>query len=115
MSSDSIPDLLNAISVVDEAMARIDAALQGNPSTADERSLNRAKLRLAAQRAVLDSQLDDALAGTASVGGPSPRQVAEIAKLLDQTEQAHNADVSASAALALAARILTIASSALAP
>ena len=113
--TDKVPELLDAIAVVDGAIALAEGALHDNPSLAEERALNRTLLRLNAQRAALEAELDAALAGSTLVQGPSDAQLAQIAALSEEVELATNAAATVSARIALTTKVLTLASSVLAP
>jgi hypothetical protein len=104
-----IPGLLNAILLVDEAIALAEKGLLRNPTTEEGRSLNRALLRLKTEREVLDAELDAALEARTVVQGPTASQIAEIGALTDQVERAANDNASVSAGLALVGKVLDLA------
>lgn len=107
---DPVPEILVAIELVDRAIEVARIGLLRNPSAEEERALRKLLLRLGAERAALEADLDAALAGSASVQQPSAAQVAQLEVLLGQAEQATNAALSAAGAIAFASSVLTVAS-----
>jgi hypothetical protein len=103
----SVSELLHAIELVDNALALIDIALNGNPTPDEERSLRRQLLRLEAERRVLEAELD-ALLDDDDAQGPDPQQLAAIVALSEKVEQATLNRVAASSAIALVSRTLTL-------
>jgi len=65
-------------------------------------------LRLEAERAVLEAELDAALDGQSVVPGPSPEQLTEIVSLVEEVEAATQQRVTAGAVIALAAQSLAL-------
>lgn len=106
--SDQVVELLLAIALVDDAIALAESALLRNPSTEEERALRRNLLRLQAERAVLEAELNAALDQSTGVQAPGAAQLAEIVALSDEVEAATNAALAASAAVALTARVLDL-------
>ena len=106
--TDSVPGLLDSITLVDAAISLAESALLDNPSKEDERSLNRSILRLQAERASLDAQLDAALASETAVLGPSPAQLAVIESLTAQVEKAAAATATVSAGIALSGKVIDL-------
>jgi hypothetical protein len=106
---DKVPGLLDSITLVDNATTLAEAALLNNPSVEDDRALRRLLLRLKAERAVLDAELDAALAEESSVQGPSTAQLAQIEVLTAQVEQATNAGAAVNASIALVGKVLDLA------
>jgi hypothetical protein len=106
-----VPELLDAIFVVSEAIAMADNALKaGNPTVEQERALNRLLLRLNAEFAVLDAELTAALDEDTSVKGPTEAQLAQIGALSDEVELLKNRAATVSARIALATKVLEVAS-----
>lgn len=104
----SVSEILHAIELVDDALAMIDMALNNNPSVDEERALRRRKLRLEAERAVLEAELDAALDGNAAAKGPSPEQLAQIVSLVQKVEAATNQQAAAGSVLSLASKALAL-------
>jgi hypothetical protein len=102
----SVSEILHAIELVDDALAMVDMALNNNPSADEERALRQRKLRLEAERAVLEAELDAALDGNVVAQGPSPAQLAEIVSLVQSVEDATNQRAAASSVLSLASKAL---------
>jgi len=107
---DKVPELLGALGVVGDAIELADGALHDNPTKEQERALNRALLRLNAELGVLNAELDAALAEDTTVQGPTEAQLAKIAELTDEVENAKNANATISARIALISKVLTVAS-----
>jgi hypothetical protein len=110
---DKVPELVHAIVVVDDAIALAEGAQADNPTPEEDRTLTRLILRLNAERSVLDAELEAALAGQTSVQGPTEAQLAEIGELSDEVERMKNASATVSARIALATKVLEVASSVL--
>lgn len=104
----SVSEILHAIELMDDTLAMVDMALNNNPSADEERALRRRKLRLEAERAVLEAELDVALDGNAVAQGPSPAQLAAIVLLVEQVEAATNQRAAASSVLSLASKALAL-------
>lgn len=104
----SVSEILHAIELVDDALAMVDMALNNNPSVDEERALRRRTLRLEAERAVLEAELDAALDGNAVAQGPSPAQLAQIVSLVEKVEAATNTRAAASGVLSLASKSLAL-------
>jgi len=97
---DPIPGLLDALELLDDSIALVHVAMNQNPSADEERRLNQQELRLQAERGVLEAEINSSVAGQPAQG-PTPTQHAEIARLSSQVEAATQANVAASAAIAL--------------
>ena len=65
-------------------------------------------LRLEAERAVLEAELDAAMDGNATAQGPSATQLAVIVSLVDKVEAATNQQAAASLVLSLASKALAL-------
>lgn len=102
----SVSEILHAIELVDDTLAMIDMALNNNPNVEEERALRRLTLRLEAERAVLEAELDAALDGNAVAQGPTPEQLAAIVSLVEKVEAATNQRAATSAVLTLGANSL---------
>lgn len=105
---DKIPELLHAIELVNDAIALTEKALVDNPSIDEERELNIKLARLKARLAVLDAELDAALAGDSSVQAPTQAQLAQMESLSANVEQAANQSVAGR--IAVIAKVLDLAS-----
>ena len=110
---DRVPELVHAIVVVDDAIALAEGAQADDPTDEEDRALNRLLLRLGAERAVLDAELTAALESDTSVQGPTEAQIAEIGALSDEVEVLKNASATVSARIALATKVLEVASAVL--
>jgi hypothetical protein len=108
---DKVPELLEAIGVVNDAIALAEGALLDNPTKEEERSLNRTLLRLNAELAVLQAELDAALAESTLVQGPTEAQLAQIGALSEEVENAINASATVSARIKIATKVLAVAAS----
>ena len=104
----SVSEILHAIELADDTLAMLDMALNHNPSLDEERALRRRTLRLEAERAVLEAELDAALDGNAVAQGPSPAQLAEIVSLVEAVETATNQRAATSSVLSLASKSLAL-------
>jgi hypothetical protein len=111
ISSDSVPEILHAIDLVDKAITAAQIGLNHNPSVEDERALNRILLRLNAERAVLEAELDSAMAADPGVQAPDAGQLAAIESLSSQVELATNAAIVVSDIVGLSSKVLDLASS----
>lgn len=114
-ATDKVPALLHAIELVDSAIALAEGALNDNPSPEEERALNQTLLRLNAERAVLEAELDAALNEDTAVQGPNAAQLAQIESLSKQVEQATSAGAAADAKIALAGKVLNVAAAIVGP
>jgi hypothetical protein len=101
--------LEEALSLVFGAIALAQKGLENNPSKEEERTLNDTLNDLNLRRATIEAKLDALIAKTAPLAGPTPAQVAQVAALTGEVEQLTNAAVTASAAVKLTARVLTLA------
>jgi hypothetical protein len=110
-----IPGLLSAIHLVDVALAVVGKALTRNPSLGDKRALNQHKLRLNAERSVLQAEFDAAIAGHTGVQGPGSAAIAEIDRLTAIAEAATRSAISASQAIKLGTDVLGLATEVVAP
>lgn len=108
---DNVPEILQAIDLVDKGITAAQIGLNHNPEVEDERSLNRILLRLNAERAVLEAELDSAMAADPGVQAPDANQIAAIDSLSTQVEMATNAAVAASDIIELTSKVLDLASS----
>jgi C4-type Zn-finger protein len=107
-NSSTVAELLQAIFLVDQSIALLETQLASNPSTDEERTLRRNLLRLQAERAVLEAELDAALDNSTGVQAPSTGQLAEIEGLLNRVEAATNSAVSAAQGIRLTTRVLEL-------
>lgn len=104
-NTDPIPNLLDSLDLVDEAIGLVQVALNHNPGADDARTLNQQALRLEAERGVLQAEID-AAADASPAQGPTPAQHAAIVALTVQVEAAANANAATSQAIALASQAL---------
>jgi hypothetical protein len=104
----SVAEILHAIELADDTLTLVDIALSNNPSPDDERALRRQKLRLEAERAVLEAELDAALDGNAAAQGPSAAQLAEVLNLVQAVEAATHQRAVAGNVLGLASKSLAL-------
>jgi len=108
---DPVPGLLSSMALVDAAIALAKKALLDNPSVAQERDLNRLVLRLEAERAILEADLDAALAESTKVKGPTAAQLEQIERLSNEVESATNSAMAVSARIGIAQKALDLVSS----
>jgi hypothetical protein len=108
-SQNPLVTLGNALSMVFGAIAIAQKGLLKNPSPEEERKLNRTLAKLELERATISAKLDALIAGNQDIAGPTPGQVQEISSLTAQVEVLTNANLTASGAVALTSRILTLA------
>jgi ATP-dependent Clp protease ATP-binding subunit ClpA len=102
----TVSEILHAIELVDDALAMVDMALNSNPNPDQERALRRQRLRLEAERAVLEAELDAALDSSSSAQGPNAAQLAEIVALVEAVETATNQQAAISNVLSLGSQAL---------
>lgn len=101
--------LSDALSLVFDALAVAQKGLLKNPSREEKRKLLRRIGRLEGERAEIAAKMDALEAGATDVVGPTKNQVDEIAALTGEVEAMTRANLTASAALALTSRIMTLA------
>lgn len=112
VDGDKIPELIHAIGVVSDTLGIVQGTLDaGNPTPEQERALRRLQLRLEVELAVLEAEFDRALNGGTQVQGPTEAQLAEIGELTDEVELLANQSATVSARIALATKVLEVASS----
>jgi hypothetical protein len=99
----------DALHLVFEAIALAEKGLEKNPSTDEERVLNENLVALELQRAEIQGMINDLIAQTRTLPGPTAKQVAEISNLTGEVEAVTNASVTASRAVALTSRALALA------
>lgn len=99
----------NALSLVHRAMTLARQGLLKNPSKEDERELNETLNDLEVQRAALTAKLNALITGSKPVAGPTSAQVSEISRLTAQVGALTAAAVTASGAVALTSKVLTLA------
>ncbi len=108
---DMIPGLLNAVDMVNRAIALVQISQANAPSDDQARALQRNFLRLNAELAVLQAELDAAVHDGAHIQGPSAAQVAQIDGLLNKVEQATNQNTAVDDAISLTGDVLDLATS----
>jgi hypothetical protein len=106
---DEVPGLLNAIEMINGAIALAETAKTNVPSEDQTRKLEANLLRLNAELAVFNAELDAALKDGTSVQGPSAAQVAQIDNLLNRVEQASNQQATVDGAISLTGQVLDLA------
>ncbi len=108
-SQNPLVNLGNALFLVLDTIAIANKGLLKNPSKEDERKLNRTLAKLELERADIRAKLDAIIAGESDIVGPTSGQVQEISSLTAEVEAVTNANLTASAAVALSSRVLTLA------
>ena len=108
-SDSTIPDLLNLILLIDDAIGFAEKGLLSNPSIEEDRSLDRALITLRTNRSALDAKLDAALGANQVVMGPTAAQSAQIETLTDEVEKATNKNASVNDSLTLIGKVLDLA------
>lgn len=98
-----------ALSLVFKAIALARKGLEKNPSTEEGRELNETLNELERQRTEIQAKMDALIANARAVAGPTPEQVARMSALTAEVGAQTNASVTASAAVALSARALALA------
>ncbi|SRR5882762_10038594 len=111
--ADKVPALLDAIELVNQAIALANIAKTNVPSDDQTRALERNLLRLNTELAVLNAELDAALNDATGIQGPSASQVAQIESLLNQVEQATNQNAAADNVVSLTGKVLDLATAAI--
>ena len=101
--------LQDAISLVLAAIALAEKGLERNPSKEEERALNETLNDLELKRAEIRATLDALIAKTRPVAGPTQEQVARISTLTGEVGAQTDASVTASAAVAVTAKVLALA------
>lgn len=99
----------NALSLVLRGIGTAQKGLEKNPTKEEERELNETLVQLERKRAEIRAKLDAMIAATRQVVSPTAAQVQEISNLTAEVEALTNASVTASAAVALTSKILTLA------
>jgi hypothetical protein len=99
----------NALSLVFRAIGTARKGLEKNPTKEDERELNETLVDLERKRTEIRAKLNALIAGERQVVTPTAAQVKEISNLTAQVEALTNASITASAAVALTAKILSLA------
>jgi hypothetical protein len=100
----------DALTLVLRAIGAAQKGLEKNPSKEEERELNETLLELELRRAEIRAKLDALIAATRQVVFPTAAQVKEISKLTAEVEALTNASITASAAVAVTSRVLSLAS-----
>ena len=108
MASDSYQGLSDALALVFDGISLAGKALLRNPSKEQKRKLNRRIARLEGERAEIAAKMDAIEDGVANVKGPSAAQVTRIADLSAEVESGAKSDLTASAALAVTSKVVTI-------
>ena len=103
-----VPELLHAIELVNDAITMVEIALTRNPSADDERALRQELVRLEAELAVLEAELDAALDDNNTAQGPSESQLAQMVAMVEEVERLAQRRATASEAIALASRALSL-------
>ena len=109
MSPNKIIALSDALSLTIDAIAITEKGLLRNPSVEDERSLNRNLAELEAKRATIKAMLNALIANTREIEGPTNEQVEEMSRLTNEVDSLTNAALTASGAVGLSTRILSLA------
>ncbi len=108
-SPNPLVTLGNMLSLTFDAIAIAQKGLLRNPSKEEERKLNRTLAKLELERTDIRAQLDALIAGEQNIVGPTLDQVQEISRLTAEVDALTNASLTASGAVALASRILALA------
>jgi len=109
-SENPLVTLGNALSLVFRAIGMAQKGLEKNPSKEEERELNETLVELERKRAEIRAKLDALIAGSRQVASPTTAQVKKVSDLTAEVEAATNASITASGAVALTSRILSLAS-----
>ena len=110
MPNDSYQRLSDALALVFDGISLAGKGLLRNPSKEQKRKLNRRIARLEAERAEIVAKMDAIEDGVTNVKGPTDAQVTHIANLTAEVEKAAAANQTASAALSVSAKVLTVVS-----
>ena len=106
---DPVIALGKALSLVGKAIAAAEKGLLSNPSTEEQRDLNATITELKSKKTAIRAQIDALNAGSSTIAGPTPAQVAEISRLTGEVERLTNQAIAASAAVKLTSRVLSLA------
>jgi hypothetical protein len=101
--------LSDSLGLVFDAISVVGKALLNNPSKEEKRKLNIRLARLEAERAEIAAKMDAIEDGETAVRGPTPTQVNRIAVLTGEAEAMTAANTTVSSAMALTAKVLTLA------
>ena len=92
-----------------DAIALAQKGLLKNPSTEQERQLNRILAKLELERADIQAKITALIGKAKGVNGPNEDQVLEVSNLTAQVDVLTNANITASGAIALTSNILGVA------
>ena len=104
-------DYKDALDLVDEAIEFTRNALDDHPPLNEKRLLQDALDALNIKRGVLQARFNQAKNAATAVVGPTPDQIARVATLSNEVESATRDALVASASVALATKVLDLATS----
>lgn len=109
-SENPLVALGNTLALVLRAIGTAQKGLEKNPSKEEERELNETLVVLERKRAEIRAKLNALIAGGRQVVSPTAAQVKEVSRLTAEVEALTNASITASRAVALTSKILSLAS-----
>ncbi len=109
MAPNKIITLNDSLLLTIDAIAVAEKGLLKNPSKEEERSLNRNLAELELKRAGIRAMLNALIAKERDIKGPTIEQVEEISRLTAEVDSLTNAALTASGAVGLSSRILSLA------
>ena len=101
--------LEDALALVYDAIALAQKGLRANPSKEEGRKLSKTLARLEVERADLEGLIDAMADAPEAVQPPTPAQVESIAALIGEVANLTRANLTATAALAVASKVLDLA------